>query len=341
MIADDPARRACCAKRSPRPTATSSPARPARRCAAGIEAVLADVRLRPRALLDFSDVGLLDLSCADEVVAKLLLDPARRDPGRRAARRSARTSSRRSSTCSSTTRSPSRCCADRRPTAPAGLGHRPTARDRVHSARAATTGPGDARRSPSARLDRRAGAPTRARTPALALRLIRAAAAAPFVPLPPRMTTRARAAPPLAIHGVPHRRRRLDARWSPRSARAAPSSTRSARPTRCCTPATATTRTRWTSAKKYALLEGAEAALFVVSGMARHGAGPPGGAPARRPPRSPVAWIYGGTRRLFDEEFGRFGIDGDLRGPDAAARLAASRCGRTPAPSSSRRRPTR
>lgn len=27
------------------------------------------------ALIDFSDVGLVDFSCADEVVAKLLLDP--------------------------------------------------------------------------------------------------------------------------------------------------------------------------------------------------------------------------------------------------------------------------
>lgn len=29
----------------------------------------------PLALLDFSDVGLVDLSCADEIIAKLLLDP--------------------------------------------------------------------------------------------------------------------------------------------------------------------------------------------------------------------------------------------------------------------------
>lgn len=29
----------------------------------------------PLALLDFSDVGLVDFSCADEIVAKLLLDP--------------------------------------------------------------------------------------------------------------------------------------------------------------------------------------------------------------------------------------------------------------------------
>jgi hypothetical protein len=29
----------------------------------------------PVALLDFSDVGLVDLSCADEIIAKLLLDP--------------------------------------------------------------------------------------------------------------------------------------------------------------------------------------------------------------------------------------------------------------------------
>jgi len=29
----------------------------------------------PVAMLDFSDVGLVDLSCADEIIAKLLLDP--------------------------------------------------------------------------------------------------------------------------------------------------------------------------------------------------------------------------------------------------------------------------
>lgn len=60
-------------------------------------------------------------------------------------------------------------------------------------------------------------------------------------------------------------------------------------------------------ARKYALLEGAEAALFVASGMAAtalaHFA-------VLRPGDHLLAssWIYGGTRTLFDEEFSRLGI---------------------------------
>ena len=59
-------------------------------------------------------------------------------------------------------------------------------------------------------------------------------------------------------------------------------------------------------ASKYALLEGAEDG---VRGQrhGRHRAGPSGGA---GPGRQPLAsrWIYGGTLKLFDEEFGRLGI---------------------------------
>jgi cystathionine beta-lyase/cystathionine gamma-synthase len=61
-------------------------------------------------------------------------------------------------------------------------------------------------------------------------------------------------------------------------------------------------------ARKYALLEGTEAAIFVSSGMAAtalaHLA-------VLRPGDHLVSsrWIYGGTQRLFDEEFGRFGIE--------------------------------
>lgn len=60
-------------------------------------------------------------------------------------------------------------------------------------------------------------------------------------------------------------------------------------------------------ARKYALLEGAEDAIFVSSGMAAtalaHLA-------VLRPGENLLAsqWIYGGTRKLFDEEFGRLGI---------------------------------
>ena len=40
-----------------------------------IQAALAETEEARVALLDFSDVGLVDLSCADEIIAKLLLDP--------------------------------------------------------------------------------------------------------------------------------------------------------------------------------------------------------------------------------------------------------------------------
>jgi len=60
-------------------------------------------------------------------------------------------------------------------------------------------------------------------------------------------------------------------------------------------------------ARKYALLEGAEDALFVASGMAATALAHlavlrPGDHLLSSP------WIYGGTRKLFDEEFGRLGI---------------------------------
>lgn len=68
-------------------------------------------------------------------------------------------------------------------------------------------------------------------------------------------------------------------------------------------------------AGRYALLEGAEAALFVASGMAAtalaHLA-------VLRPGDHLLSssWIYGGTRRLFEEEFGRLGIDVTYVNPD-------------------------
>jgi cystathionine beta-lyase/cystathionine gamma-synthase len=66
---------------------------------------------------------------------------------------------------------------------------------------------------------------------------------------------------------------------------------------------------------KYAVLEGAEAALFVSSGMAAtalaHLA-------VLRPGDHLLSssWIYGGTRRLFEEEFGRLGIEVTYVSPD-------------------------
>ena len=68
-------------------------------------------------------------------------------------------------------------------------------------------------------------------------------------------------------------------------------------------------------AKKYAMLEGAEASLFLSSGMAAtalaHLA-------MLRPGDHLVSssWIYGGTKKLFDEEFGRFGITVTYVAPD-------------------------
>ncbi|MGQ0703968.1 MAG: trans-sulfuration enzyme family protein [Gemmatimonadales bacterium] len=60
-------------------------------------------------------------------------------------------------------------------------------------------------------------------------------------------------------------------------------------------------------ARKYALLEGAEDAVFVASGM---GATALAHLAVLRPGDHLVSsrWIYGGTIKLFDEEFGRLGI---------------------------------
>jgi cystathionine gamma-lyase len=67
--------------------------------------------------------------------------------------------------------------------------------------------------------------------------------------------------------------------------------------------------------QKYALLEGADEGLFLSSGM---GATALAHLAVLRPGDHLVssAWIYGGTRRLFDEEFGRFGIEVSYANPD-------------------------
>src|SRR5690242_11934637 len=61
-------------------------------------------------------------------------------------------------------------------------------------------------------------------------------------------------------------------------------------------------------AKRLALLEGAEAALFCGSGM---GASALAHLAVLRPGDHLLSseWIYGGVHKLFTEEFGRFGID--------------------------------
>jgi cystathionine beta-lyase/cystathionine gamma-synthase len=66
---------------------------------------------------------------------------------------------------------------------------------------------------------------------------------------------------------------------------------------------------------KYALLEGSEAAVFVASGM---GATALAHLAVLRPGDHLLStgWIYGGTRRLFDEEFTRLGIEVTYVNPD-------------------------
>jgi cystathionine beta-lyase/cystathionine gamma-synthase len=68
-------------------------------------------------------------------------------------------------------------------------------------------------------------------------------------------------------------------------------------------------------ARKYALLEGSEDAIFLSSGM---GATSLAHLAVLRPGDHLVSssWIYGGTRQLFDEELGRFGIDITYVTPD-------------------------
>ncbi len=68
-------------------------------------------------------------------------------------------------------------------------------------------------------------------------------------------------------------------------------------------------------ARKYAMLEGAESALFLSSGM---GATALAHLAMLRPGDHLVAsdWIYGGTRKLFEDELGRFGIEVTYVVPD-------------------------
>ncbi len=76
-------------------------------------------------------------------------------------------------------------------------------------------------------------------------------------------------------------------------------------------------------AKKYALLEGSEDAIFLASGM---GATALAHLAVLRPGDHLISstWIYGGTRQLFDEELGRFGIDITYVTPDQPRRWRRS-----------------
>ncbi len=118
----------------------------------------------------------------------------------------------------------------------------------------------------------------------------------------------------IAVHGEPHRR----PDWSPVVAPLMQSST-------FVNPVGSDEEVLYTRygnnpnqvdiGKKYAMLEGADAALFTSSGM---GATALAHLAVLRPGDHLVSslWIYGGTRRLFDEEFGRLGIEVTYANPD-------------------------
>jgi cystathionine beta-lyase/cystathionine gamma-synthase len=110
-----------------------------------------------------------------------------------------------------------------------------------------------------------------------------------------------------AIHGVPHRR----PDWAPVAPAIQQSST-------FVSPVGSdedilysrygNNPTQLQVAKKYALLEGAEDAMFLSSGM---GATALAHLAVLRPGDHLItsSWIYGGTQQLFDQELSRFGID--------------------------------
>ncbi len=118
----------------------------------------------------------------------------------------------------------------------------------------------------------------------------------------------------LAIHGTP--RRRPD--WSPVAPNVVQSSTFT-NPVGSLDEVLYTrygnTPTQIELARKYALLEGAEEAIFLASGM---GATALAHLAVLRPGDHLVSsgWIYGGTRRLFEEELVRIGIEVTFVDPD-------------------------
>jgi cystathionine beta-lyase/cystathionine gamma-synthase len=118
----------------------------------------------------------------------------------------------------------------------------------------------------------------------------------------------------IAVHGVPHRR----PDWAP----VAPPILQSTTFTNPVGSQEEVLYTRYGNnpaqvalARKYALLEGADDAIFVSSGM---GATALAHLAVLRPGDHLVAseWIYGGTRTLFDAEFRRLGINVDYVVPD-------------------------
>jgi cystathionine gamma-lyase len=117
-----------------------------------------------------------------------------------------------------------------------------------------------------------------------------------------------------AIHGIPHRR----ADWAPVAPALHQSST-------FVNPIGSDEEVLYSRygnnpnqielARKYALLEGAESAIFLASGM---GATALAHLAVLRPGDHLISstWIYGGTQRLFDEELARFGIEVTYVSPD-------------------------
>ena len=120
----------------------------------------------------------------------------------------------------------------------------------------------------------------------------------------------------IAIHGTPHRR----PDWSP----VAPSVHQSSTFVNPIGSDDEVLYSRYGNnpnqvelARKYAMLEGADAAIFVASGM---GATALAHLAVLRPGDHLISstWIYGGTQKLFDEELGRFGIEVTYVSPDQA-----------------------
>lgn len=120
----------------------------------------------------------------------------------------------------------------------------------------------------------------------------------------------------IAVHGIPHRR----PDWAPVSPPVHQSSTFTnpvGSPDEVLYSRYGNNPNQVALARKYAALEGSEEAIFVASGM---GATALAHLAVLRPGDHLVssAWIYGGTQKLFDEEFARLGISVSYVRPDEA-----------------------
>src|SRR5918992_1527009 len=137
-----------------------------------------------------------------------------------------------------------------------------------------------------------------------------------LLPPPNRMSRSGPGLSTIAIHGTPHRR----PDWSPVSPSLHQSSTfvnPIGSEEEVLYSRYGNTPNQVALAKKYALLEGADNAIFVASGM---GATALAHMAVLRPGDHLISstWIYGGTQRLFDEELGRYGVEVTYVHPDQA-----------------------